>query len=104
MQDCIFCKISNGEIKTEFLFEDDKCVIFKDINPKAKIHLLIVPKHHLPSISEIEEQDKNLLGHLLFCAKKIGEQLTLDGYKLQINVGESGGQEIFHIHVHLMAN
>ena len=104
MSDCIFCKIINKEIPSEFLYEDENCVIFKDIHPKAKTHLLVLPKKHIPSIAEMEEGDEKIVGHLTRCAKSIGSKLNLSGYQLQINVGKDGGQEIFHLHIHLMSN
>ncbi len=102
--DCIFCKIVSGEMDTDLLYEDDFCVIFKDINPKAKTHLLIVSKKHIRSIAEMEEGDEKIIGHLVNCAKEIAKKLNLTGYKLQFNVGKDGGQEIFHVHLHLLSN
>lgn len=101
--ECIFCKISKGEFGTEFLHEDELCVIFRDIKPKAPTHLLIVPKKHIPSLFHLEEGDSKIASHLIMRAKKIAEKLGLTGYNLQINVGKSGGQEIFHLHIHLMS-
>ncbi len=101
--DCIFCKILNGEAGTEFLHEDDNCVIFRDIHPKANTHLLIVPRRHIPSIIDVTDNDKELISDLILNAKKIAEKLKLNGYNLQINVGKDGGQEIFHLHIHLMS-
>jgi histidine triad (HIT) family protein len=102
--DCVFCKIINKEIPSEFLYEDQFCIAFKDINPKTETHLLIVPKKHIPTIIDMEEGDEKIMGHLVVCAKKIGEQLNLPGYMLQINVGKDGGQEVFHVHMHMMSN
>ena len=103
MVDCVFCKIINGEIPSKFLHEDEKSVVFRDLHPKDKTHLLIVPKKHIHSIAEMEEGDEKIVGHLLLMAQKIGRDLNLPGYKLQINVGRDGGQEIFHLHVHLLS-
>ncbi|MBD3330616.1 HIT domain-containing protein [Candidatus Peregrinibacteria bacterium] len=104
MKDCIFCKIISGEINTAFLYEDEICVAFKDKNPKAKTHLLILPKKHIASVAVMNEGDEQTIGHLVKCAKEIAENLNLPGYKLQINVGRDGGQEVFHIHIHLLSN
>ncbi|MFA7685551.1 MAG: histidine triad nucleotide-binding protein [Candidatus Gracilibacteria bacterium] len=104
MEDCVFCKILNKEIPSEFLYEDDVCVAFRDINPKADTHILIVPRKHIPTIIDMEEGDEKIIGHLVACAKKLGVQLNLPGYHLQINVGKEGGQEVFHVHMHMMAN
>ena len=103
MNDCIFCKISSGKMDVSFLFEDEKCVVFRDINPKAKTHLLIVPKKHITSVADLDESDAGLVGHLFTCARKAAEKLDLKGYNLQVNVGKDGGQEVFHLHVHLLS-
>lgn len=103
MNDCIFCKIIAGEIPSKFLHEDDKCVVFNDIHPKDKTHLLIVPRKHILSIAEMEDGDEKIVGHLVHVAQKLGHKMGLSGYKLQINVGRDGGQEIFHLHVHLLS-
>ncbi len=105
MKNCIFCKIINKEIPADVVFENNKVIVFKDINPKSPIHLLIVPKKHIPSINDIEEKDIQIIGELFFIAKKVAEEVGVNnkGYKLVINVGEGGGQEVFHIHLHLLA-
>lgn len=106
MDDCIFCKIINKEIPTEFIYEDDEIVAFNDIHPKAKHHVLIVPKKHIPKISDLNEneQDEILVGKMFLIARDIAKEKNLDGYNLQFNVGKSAGQIIFHIHLHLMSN
>ena len=88
----------------EFLYEDEKVVVFKDIAPKMKTHLLVVPKKHVPTIAEMEEGDEKLVGHMIKVAKEVAAERELPGYKLQFNVGKAGGQEVFHIHLHLMSN
>ncbi len=103
MSDTIFGKIIRGEIPTDFLYEDEICVVFPDLYPKAKTHLLIVPRKPIPSIADMEEGDEKIIGHLFRIAKNLAEQRKLSGYKLLINVGKDGGQEIFHLHVHLMS-
>ncbi len=106
MEDCLFCKITSGEISSEFIYEDDEIVAFNDIHPQAKHHVLIVPKKHIPKISDIDEseQDEILIGKMVVIARNLAKERDLDGYKLQFNVGESGGQIIFHIHLHLISN
>ena len=104
MDDCVFCKIASKSIDANLLHEDYLCVIFRDIHPKAPTHLLIVSKKHIPSISEMEEGDEKIVGHLINSAKNIAKKLSLTGYQLQFNVGKDGGQEIFHLHLHLMSN
>lgn len=102
---CIFCKIGRKELSADVLFEDDNYVVFKDINPKAPVHLLIIVKTHIISITDIKEEDRNLLGGLLLLAKKIAKDNNLEsgGYKLVFNVGRGGGQVIDHLHLHLLA-
>ena len=104
MEECIFCKIANKEIPTEeIVYEDDKVLAFKDINPKAPLHLLIIPKKHILSIDHIEIEDKTLMGELILAAQKIAREKNLDGYKLHINVGRPAGQIVDHLHLHLLA-
>lgn len=103
MEECIFCKIIKGEFGTKFSHEDDTCVIFQDIHPKAATHVLVVPKKHITSIAEMDDADEKTVGHLIMAAKKIAETLKLKGYNLHINVGKEGGQEVPHLHVHLMS-
>ncbi len=104
MSDCIFCKIINKEIPADFIYEDEEFIAFNDINPKANTHILLLPKKHIDSLAELKESDNILMGKALYIAKKIMEEKGIPGYRVQINVGKSGGQEIFHIHFHLMSN
>lgn len=101
-QDCIFCKIVNKEIPADIVYEDDKFIAFNDIHPVASVHILIVPKRHIVSVSCIKSEDKDLMGELIMTAKKIAEEKNLKGYKLIINVNKEGGQVINHIHLHLL--
>lgn len=98
--DCIFCKIINGDFNTEFVYENDYAVVFKDINPKAPVHLLVVPKVHVASLNELE--DKNLMGELLMAVKETTKKIGLKSYKTLINTGKEAGQEVFHLHIHVM--
>lgn len=100
--DCIFCKIINGEFGTEFVLENEYAVVFKDINPKAPIHLLVVPRKHVESLNELE--DKNLMGELLQTVKDVTKKIGLKSYKTLINTGKDAGQEVFHLHIHLLGN
>ena len=102
-EDCIFCKIANKEIDGDFLYESKNLVVFKDINPKAPVHLLFVPKRHIRSINDLEKQDSEILAEMIFTAKEMALQNKIDktGYKLQFNVEKGGGQEVFHLHMHL---
>ena len=101
--DCIFCKIAKGEIDSAKVFENDKIVAFNDINPKASVHILIVPKKHIESIKHLDEADKELIGELFLAAQKIAKDKDLGGYKLIINVGRDGGQLVDHLHLHLLS-
>ncbi len=104
MKDCLFCKIIKGEIPTNFVYQDEKVVAFRDINPKAPVHILVVPKKHLEKLQEVDDNEKDLLGELLLAAKKIAEKEKIAnlGYKIMINCGEGGGQVIPHLHIHLL--
>jgi histidine triad (HIT) family protein len=102
MSETIFTKIINKEIPAKLEFEDDQCIVIHDIFPKSKIHLLIIPKKPIPTIADIEDTDQDLIGHLFLVARDMGKKLGLSGYKLQFNVGKDGGQEIMHIHLHLL--
>ena len=101
MSDCIFCKIINGDFGTEFLFENEVAVVFKDINPKADTHLLVVPKLHVESLNELN--DKNLLGELMMTVKSVTKKFGIDSYRTVINTGKEAGQEVFHLHIHILA-
>ena len=103
--DNIFNKIINKEIKADIVFENDKVIAFKDINPAAPIHLLIIPKKNIKTINDIEENDKELIGELFLAAKKIAKDYNIDknGYRLIFNCNDDAGQTIFHIHMHLLA-
>jgi histidine triad (HIT) family protein len=103
MEGCIFCKIANKLTETDLVYEDDKIVAFNDIKPLAAVHILIVPKKHIPSVDHVEIEDKMLMGELILVAQKIAREKKLDGYKLQINVGRPAGQLIDHLHLHLLS-
>ncbi len=108
-QDCIFCKIINGEIPSKKVYEDDLVYAFHDINPVAPVHVLIVPKKHVLGIQEISEEDELLVGHMFLVARRIAQDLGLapdealnGGYRLVFNVGKDAGQSVFHLHLHLI--
>jgi histidine triad (HIT) family protein len=100
MSDCIFCKIQAGEFNTEFLYEDDRVVAFKDLSPQAPVHVLIIPRAHYDSIKAID--DESLTGHLFTAANKVAEKLGLTDYRCVINTGPQAGQTVFHLHLHLL--
>ena len=100
--DCIFCKIINGDFNTEFVYENEYVAAFNDINPKAPVHILVVPKVHVESLNELE--DKNLMGELLSAVKEVTKKVGLKSYKTLINTGKDAGQEVFHLHLHILGN
>ncbi len=104
MKDCIFCKIINKEIPSEKVYEDENILAFEDINPKAPVHILLIPKLHFASLNEIPEEQKGLIGDLLFAAKKIAAKKKIDkkGYRIVLNTGKESGQEVSHVHFHLL--
>ena len=103
MSDCLFCKIVSSEISSEKIFEDEKILAFKDINPVSPHHILIIPKKHIDSLSDSTERDKELLGELLLTAKQIAIDLGIKDYRVVINNGKNVGQTVFHIHLHLLS-
>jgi histidine triad (HIT) family protein len=102
--DCQFCKIVNGDTSTQFLYENDTLVVFKDINPHAPVHLLIVPRKHIRSINDLTQDDKNIVSEMITIARDMAkkESVSSSGYKLFFNVEKGGGQIIFHLHLHLV--
>lgn len=101
---CIFCQIVDHEQPADVVYEDKEVIVFKDINPKTKIHLLLVPKKHLESINHLQEQDRGLIAKIILLAKDLAKKhgLAESGYRLVFNVGRGGGQLIDHLHLHLM--
>lgn len=104
MSDCIFCKIVNHEIPSAVVYEDDDLIAFKDIHPLAKVHILLVPKKHIATTADLTEEDAALVGKVYLVAKKIAEEkgLAENGYRIVNNCKSDGGQEVFHIHFHLL--
>jgi len=100
--DCIFCKIINKEVPTDFIYEDESVSVFADVRPSAPVHYLIVPKEHIQSIIYLQTNHQDVISKLIFTAKNVAEKLGLKGYKLVFNVGREGGQIIDHLHLHLM--
>ena len=102
--DCLFCKIVNREIPSEFLYEDDTYVVFQDINPPAPVHLLLGPKQKIRSMNSLTGEGRDISSGLFMVAKEValGQGVNGSGYKLLFNVEKGGGQEIFHIHLHLI--
>lgn len=102
-EDTLFSKIIRREIPADIVYEDDLCLAFRDITPQAPTHILVIPKKPIPNLSEAQEEDKALLGHLLFAVSEVARQERLgSGYRVVINTGEDGGQTVFHLHLHLL--
>lgn len=101
--DCLFCKISSGEVVSEsVVYEDADVKVFKDIHPKAPVHLLAIPKIHIQSIAHLEADHNDVISKLIYTAKRVAKELGLPGYKLVFNVGREGGQVIDHLHLHIL--
>ncbi len=104
MSKTLFEKIIDREISADIIFEDELCIVIKDISPQAPTHLLIIPKKVIPKLSDSTEDDKQILGHLMLVAGKIADQLGLDEtFRLVINNGAKAGQSVFHLHLHLLS-
>ncbi|MCI7043999.1 HIT domain-containing protein [Candidatus Avelusimicrobium faecicola] len=100
---CIFCGIADGSVKSQLVYEDDEVVAFKDLNPQAPTHLLIIPRKHIARLDEAQPQDALLLGKLLLVAQKLAKQFNLKDFRLVTNNGKGAGQSVDHLHFHLMA-
>ncbi len=102
--DCIFCKIAKGEIPTELVYDDELVCAFKDLNPQAPLHLLVIPKEHIPKIGDMTEDKQALLARLFTAANELAKKngVDQDGYRLVINSGDNGGQTVYHLHIHLL--
>ncbi|OQY27023.1 MAG: histidine triad nucleotide-binding protein [Candidatus Cloacimonetes bacterium 4572_55] len=100
----LFAKIIRGEIPSDTVYQDDRVTAFRDINPAAPVHILIVPNKTIPTVNDLTEEDEALVGHMVLVAKKLAaqEQIEKNGYRLIINCNIHGGQEIFHLHIHLL--
>ena len=101
---CLFCKIANKEIDSNIVYEDDHIIGFHDINPQSPVHLLLIPKKHISTINEVEIEDTALVGHMVHIAKQLAAENNIaeSGYRLVFNVNPAGGQEVYHIHLHIL--
>jgi histidine triad (HIT) family protein len=103
MEDCIFCKLANGEIPTDMVYEDDRIAVFRDASPQAPVHVLMLPKVHIASLNELSDDDEPLIGYMMMKVKDIAAQEGLDnGYRVVINTGEDGQQTVKHLHLHIL--
>jgi histidine triad (HIT) family protein len=105
MEDCLFCKIMKGEIPSSKVYEDDKVYAFKDINPAAPIHILVIPKKHIASLADLSAEDKDYVWAIHEAMNKIAEEQGFknDGYRVIVNCGKNAGQEVMHLHYHLLS-
>jgi histidine triad (HIT) family protein len=103
-QNCLFCRISAGELSADTVYKDERCVAFRDTNPQAPVHVLVVPHDHIESLDEAGQKDEAPLGHLLRVAARVANEqgLSESGYRTVINTGAGAGQSIFHLHVHVL--
>ena len=99
---CIFCSIIVREIPSTPVYEDENYIVINDIKPQARIDMLLIPKKHIPTIIDLQDNDRDVMGGLLLLARDIGEKMGFSGFRLQFNVGETCGQEVPHVHVHLL--
>ncbi len=102
--DCIFCNIAAGKIPSDILYQDEKVVAFRDVNPQAPVHLLVIPRKHIGQLSELTEKDTPLIGHMIEVANQLAkrEGIAESGYRLVINSGKEGGQLVPHLHLHVL--
>ena len=102
--DCLFCKIAKGEIKSRIVYENDSTLAFEDIEPKAPTHILVIPKQHIEKLTDLNQQNKPIISELVMAANEVARQnnITGSGYRLVLNCGPDAGQAVFHIHLHLL--
>jgi histidine triad (HIT) family protein len=101
--DCLFCKVADGTLASEMVYEDDQIVVFKDIYPKADVHLLMIPRQHIASLTELDSVHDGLIARMMRLLPQIAKQQGLDnGFRTIINTGPGGGQEVYHLHIHLL--
>ncbi|HET6725183.1 MAG TPA: histidine triad nucleotide-binding protein [Gammaproteobacteria bacterium] len=104
MTDCLFCKIAAGELNADMVFQDDDVIAFRDINPQASTHILIVPRRHVPTLNDLDDDDAPLVGRLSMIARDLAakEGIADEGYRVVMNCMEGAGQSVWHIHMHLL--
>ncbi len=102
---CLFCKLAKGELHSDIIFEDDEVIAFRDINPQAPHHILVIPRRHIATVNDANPEDAALIGKLTLTAQRVAKDLgvDVDGYRLVMNCNNHGGQTVFHVHLHLLA-
>ena len=105
MEDCLFCKIIKGEVPSQKVYEDEEILAFKDIHPAAPIHILVIPKKHIDSLAQMQVEDEEMIGKIYHVINQIAEEQGFkeNGYRVIVNCGKDGGQEVMHLHFHLLA-
>jgi histidine triad (HIT) family protein len=103
-KECVFCNILAGNIPADILYQDDRVFVLRDINPKAPTHLLVIPREHIPTVADLTDEQRDLAAHLIYVANELArkEGVAESGYRLILNCGRGGGQEVFHLHLHLL--
>lgn len=104
MSDCLFCKINNGDISAEILYQDDDVTVFKDVSPQAPVHFLVIPKKHITTINDLQSDDEALIGKMMLAAKNVAADLDIaeSGFRTTMNCNSDGGQSVYHIHLHVL--
>ncbi|QGG79311.1 HIT domain-containing protein [Litorivicinus lipolyticus] len=103
MSDCLFCKLLNGDIPSDRVYEDEHCIAFRDIDPKAPTHLLVIPRKHIASLADVSPADEAIMGHMVTRIPEIARNQGLErGFRTVVNTGPEGGQEVYHIHFHIL--
>ena len=104
MSDCLFCKILDGDIPCERVYENDQVIAFRDVNPQAPTHILVIPHKHIPTVNDLTAEDKNIVAEMMLAAQAIAKQEGIEesGYRLVMNCNEGAGQTVFHIHLHIL--
>jgi histidine triad (HIT) family protein len=104
-ENCLFCKIIAGQIAGDFVHQDERCVVIRDLHPQAPVHVLVIPRDHLESLDDVSQKDEMLMGHLLRVAARVANDVDggESGYRTVINTGAGAGQSVFHLHVHVLA-
>ncbi len=104
MLECVFCNILSGKTPAEFVYENERIVAFRDINPQAPVHVLVVPRKHIPTTNDVQPEDAELLGEMILVARQVAEKegIAESGYRLVMNCNENSGQEIYHLHLHVL--
>lgn len=105
MTDCIFCKIAAGEIPAGIVYDDEHVLAFRDINPQAPVHVIVIPRRHIPTLNDLSPEDAGLIGQMFLAARQVASDLGVadSGYRTLINCNRDGGQDVFHVHMHLLA-